>query len=246
MLVLGRFGPGARATIAGMGRRIFDRRLPSLDGAIRRARTMDIPTFQQRVVEAYQTVLEEMMLAAPSHMVRFWAFLPGIHDDLGVGLDRAFRRPPFLRRPFRSSVPTASASEGDEFSCMASLQRSPEFRSRIPVRSGLSLLRRFGPIRPVSPRPPPRRTSNPPPVEEDTPPTSDALLSKFRNCGSITRAPHDAAAIAALVQTYFPSSCRIELAQASLCRPELLIEIEGLATLRPRVSRPPSPLTLES
>jgi hypothetical protein len=133
------------------------------------ARTMDILTFQQRVVEAYQTVLEEMMVAAPTHMVRFWAFLPGIHDDLGVGL-----------------------------------------------------------------------------VADDTAADLGPLLSKFRELRIYHPRANDAPAIAALVQTYFPSSCRIELAQASLCRPELLIEIEGLATLRPRVSRSPSRLTLES
>jgi enamine deaminase RidA (YjgF/YER057c/UK114 family) len=35
-----------------------------------------------------------------------------------------------------------------------------------------------------------------------------------------------------LVNEYFPSSPRIELARVRLCRPELLVEIEGLARAR--------------
>jgi chorismate lyase / 3-hydroxybenzoate synthase len=88
---------------------------------------MDILTFQRQVVEAYQAVLEELRVGAPSHLARFWAFLPGIHDDLGAGLDRymafnAGRYAAFAAhfgRPtvFGRSVPTASAVgvQGDEF-----------------------------------------------------------------------------------------------------------------------------------
>src|SRR5580765_4280278 len=125
------------------------------------ARAMDIPTFQQRVVEAYQTVLEEMMLAAPSHMVRFWAFLPGIHDDLGVGLDRymAFnvgRYDAFAAhfgRPtvFGQSVPTASAVgvQGDEFVLYGLAAAEPG----VPVENPRQVpayhySRRFGPMPP--------------------------------------------------------------------------------------------------
>ena len=52
------------------------------------ARGMDILTFQQRVVEAYSGIFEQLETGAFVHPVRFWAFVPGIHDDLGAGLDR--------------------------------------------------------------------------------------------------------------------------------------------------------------
>ncbi|HEY8667022.1 MAG TPA: hypothetical protein VIL86_10170 [Tepidisphaeraceae bacterium] len=41
----------------------------------------------------------------------------------------------------------------------------------------------------------------------------------------------DRAAIAQLIADHFPSLDHLELMQANLCRPELLVEIEGLATL---------------
>src|SRR5882672_10007954 len=38
------------------------------------ARAMDILTFQQRVVETYQAVFEELQKGKAQHPVRFWAF----------------------------------------------------------------------------------------------------------------------------------------------------------------------------
>ena len=63
----------------------------------------------------------------------------------------------------------------------------------------------------------------------------EPLLSTFRALRVYHTRPGDRAAIAALVQARFPSSCQVELLQASLCRQELLIEIEGVAAPRRRL-----------
>jgi chorismate lyase/3-hydroxybenzoate synthase len=43
----------------------------------------------------------------------------------------------------------------------------------------------------------------------------------------------DRHSIEAMLQEAFPPTCRIELRNAELCRPELLVEIEGVAGLEP-------------
>jgi chorismate lyase/3-hydroxybenzoate synthase len=247
---------------------------------------MDILTFQQRVFEAYQTVFEELEAGAPCHPVRFWNFLPGIHDSLGAGLDRymAFNAGRYgafaahFGRPtvFGRSVPTASAVgvPGDQFvlHCLATEQPG------IPVENPRQVpayhySRRYGPMPPCFARATLLRGQTDEPLlivggtasirgEESR---HIGLLHEqsretFRNLGSVVasaigvKLPNDAApsdlqpllatfrelriyhtraedgpAIAALVQANFPTSCRVELLQASLCRPDLLIEIEGLA-----------------
>ncbi len=80
---------------------------------------MDILTFQQRVVEAYTEIFEQLDPATCGHPVRFWAFVPGIHEPLGAGLDRymafnAGRYGAFAARfgrapSFTRSIPTGSA-----------------------------------------------------------------------------------------------------------------------------------------
>jgi len=122
---------------------------------------MDILTFQQHVFEAYQSVFEQLEAGAPSHPVRFWNFLPGIHDELGAGLDRymAFNAGRYgafaaqFGRPtvFGRSVPTASAVgvEGDRFvlHCVATEQPG------VPVENPRQVpayhySRRYGPMPP--------------------------------------------------------------------------------------------------
>jgi chorismate lyase/3-hydroxybenzoate synthase len=51
-------------------------------------RTMDILTFQQTVAECYRAVFDQIATTATPHPLRFWAFVPDIHADMGVGLDR--------------------------------------------------------------------------------------------------------------------------------------------------------------
>jgi chorismate lyase/3-hydroxybenzoate synthase len=254
-------------------------------------RDMDILTFQQRVVEAYQSVFHELEAQLPSHPVRFWAFIPGIHDDLGAGLDRymafnAGRYSAFAAHfgkpaAFDRSVPTASAVgvHGDQFVLYALAAGAPGRPIENPRQvSAYHYSRRFGPMPPCFAR-----------ATMIEAPDRDAALivagtasiigeesrhigelpqqayETFRNLASVvasaggTNLPEhapveqvrslladftdirvyhpresDRGAIEALVKDAFPSSCRIELMPAFLCRPELLIEIEGLALPRRR------------
>lgn len=122
---------------------------------------MDILTFQQRVFEAYQNVFHDLEAILPSHPVRFWAFIPGIHDDLGAGLDRymafnAGRYSAFATHfgkpsAFDRSVPTASAVgvAGDEFALYALAAGAPGRPVENPRQvSAYHYSRRFGPMPP--------------------------------------------------------------------------------------------------
>ena len=122
---------------------------------------MDILTFQQRVFEAYQNVFQELETQLPSHPVRFWAFIPGIHDDLGAGLDRymafnAGRYSAFATHfgkpaAFDRSVPTASAVgiRGDQFVLYALAAGAPGRPIENPRQvSAYHYSRRFGPMPP--------------------------------------------------------------------------------------------------
>lgn len=146
--------PKWASELAGLPVRIVTARV---DGV----RAMDILTFQQRVFEAYQSLFRELEAASPSNPVRFWAFIPGIHDDLGAGLDRymafnAGRYAAFATqygRPtaFDRSVPTASAVgvRGDQFVLHALAAGSPGQPVENPRQvSAYHYSRRFGPMPP--------------------------------------------------------------------------------------------------
>jgi chorismate lyase/3-hydroxybenzoate synthase len=289
--------PGLPAWVAAFGASRFRQASARFCGAL----AMDILTFQQQVVEAYRTVLEELAAGHPSHLVRFWAFLPGIHDDLGVGLDRymafnggryaAFATHFGRSTPFSRSVPTASAVgvQGDEFVLYALAAAEPGMPVENPRQvPAYEYSRRFGPLPPCFARGTLLGDSNDSILivggtasivgEESlhvghlaqqasetfrnlagvvasaagVNVTGDAsaaelepLLSTFRDLRIYHPRAEDEPAIVALARASFPASCRIELAQASLCRSELLIEIEGLATLPPRLSSSRSPVALE-
>jgi chorismate lyase/3-hydroxybenzoate synthase len=224
--------------------------------------------------------------------VRFWAFIPGIHDDLGAGLDRymafnAGRYSAFATHfgkpaAFDRSVPTASAVgvRGDQFVLYAIASGAPGRPIENPRQvSAYHYSRRFGPMPPCFAR-----------ATMIEAPGRDAALivggtasiigeesrhlgdlqqqayETFRNLASVVasasgahlpetapvdqvrslladfkdiRVYHpresDRAVIEAMLKEAFPASCRIELEPAFLCRSELLIEIEGLATPRRRV-----------
>ena len=224
--------------------------------------------------------------------LRFWAFIPGIHDDLGAGLDRymAFNAGRYgafaahFGRPtvFGRSVPTASAVgvQGDQFVLHGLAAEEPGVPVENPRQvSAYHYSRRFGPMPPCFARATLLGGQSDEPLlivggtasitgEESRHigHLQEQARETFRNLGSVVasavggKLPEDAAvselepllatfrelriyhtragdgpAIAALVQASFPSSCRVELLQASLCRPELLIEIEGLAMPRRRL-----------
>jgi len=250
---------------------------------------MDILTFQQKVFEAYQTVFQEIEAGVPSHPVRFWAFIPGIHDDLGAGIDRymAFNAGRYAMfaahfgRPtvFGRSVPTASAVgvQGDRFVLHGLAASEPGVPVENPRQvSAYHYSRRFGPMPPCFARATLLKGQSGDPLlivggtasitGEESRHVGDLqeqTRETFQNLGSVVaaaigaRLPEDAAArgleellsdfkairvyhprlsdepaITKAVSATFGSSCRIEVMQASLCRPELLIEIEGLALPR--------------
>lgn len=250
------------------------------------ARDMDILTFQQRVVEAYRSVFEALETHPLSSPVRFWAFLPGIHDDLGAGLDRymAFNAGRYgayaahFSRPadFGRSVPTASAVgvQGDKFilHCLAANEPGlpVENPRQIPA---YQYSRRFGPMPPCFARATllGGQTDSPMLIVGGTASITgedsrhighleEQARETFRNLASLVASaagrtlpeeapaaqlepflaafqelrvyhprPADQSAINTFIRSYFSSRCRVELLQASLCRSELLIEIEGLA-----------------
>lgn len=250
---------------------------------------MDILTFQQRVVEAYRTVFDELEARSPSHPVRFWAFVPGIHDDLGAGLDRymAFNAGRYgafaahFGRPtaFGRSVPTASAVgvQGDEFVLHALAADEPGIPIENPRQvSAYHYSRRFGPMPPCFARATLLRGRGGESllivggtasitgeesrhaghlreqaqetfqnlasvvasaigghVPENAPASAlEPLLATFQALRIYHPRLEDNPDIKALVKASFPQSCRVEFFQAPLCRPELLIEIEGLAMPR--------------
>ena len=253
------------------------------------AHAMDVLTFQQHVFDAYQTVLREIDDGAPNHLVRFWAFIPGIHDDLGAGLDRymAFNAGRYAafsshyRRPtaFDRSVPTASAVgvEGDLFvlHCLASAHVGRPVENPRQV-SAYHYSRRFGPMPPCFARATLLQTDDGQPLllvggtasitgEESRHlgNVHQQACETFRNLGNVLAAAAgvtlaenasvaelrslladfvdirvyytreaDSVSIANVLSATFPATCRIEMLQASLCRSELLVEIEGIARLR--------------
>ena len=218
--------------------------------------------------------------------MRFWAFVPGIHDDLGAGLDRymsfnAGRYGAFALhygRPssFGDSIPTASAVgvQGDQFvlHCLAADQPGRPVENPRQV-SSYHYSRRFGPMPPCFARATllPGHSDRPLLLVGGTASITgeesrhlgdlEAQAGEtFRNLASVVAAatgrtlPENARmpdiveflaafqelrvyysraadrdALTELVRANFSSGCRIEWLHASLCRAELLVEIEGVA-----------------
>ena len=76
--------PGVPAWVAECARPHFHYVSAGFDAAC----AMDVVLFQRRVEETYATVFEELKSTGCSFPVRFWVFVPGIHDELDAGLDR--------------------------------------------------------------------------------------------------------------------------------------------------------------
>ena len=57
----------------------------------------------------------------------------------------------------------------------------------------------------------------------------EALLQSFRELRVYFTDPAHKDALVSMVRAVFPPQCRIEWLQATLCRAELLVEIEGVA-----------------
>jgi chorismate lyase/3-hydroxybenzoate synthase len=250
------------------------------------ARAMDILTFQQRVVETYQAVFDRLQSPGASYPVRFWAFLPGIHDDMGAGLDRymafnAGRYGAYSARfggpaSFGRSVPTASAVgvRGDRLVLHCLTADEPGLPVENPRQiPAYCYSRRLGPMPPCFARGTLLKKNTHQPLllvggtasitGEDSRHVGQLeaqTLETFRNLANVVASATgqrlaaevgaeglkpflaafrelrtyyvrdaDRDSIMGFVRASFPSLRRAEFLQASLCRAELLVEIEGLA-----------------
>lgn len=256
----------------------FDHVTVEFDGV----RDMDLLTFEQRVFAAYRSIFEILNSKAASHPVRFWNFVPGIHDDF-AGIDRymAFNAGRFTAyaiqfggpAAFHRAVPTASAVgvPGDRFilHCLASSERGVPVDNPRQVPA-YSYSRRFGPMPPCFARATllcgqngsvllaggtasiagedsrhlgsledqARETTRnlaslvasvSGDVVTDETTDLDRFLAAFEELRIYYVRASDEASVAAFVQSNFSPHCRVEMLTASLCRTELLIEIEGVA-----------------
>lgn len=245
---------------------------------------MDILTFQRRIVEAYEEVFEQLKRCG-AHPVRFWAFVPGIHDDLGGGLDRymafnAGRYGAFAAHfggptSFRSSVPTGSAVgvTGDTLllHCLGAEEAGLPVENPRQV-SAYHYSRRFGPMPPCFARATLLREGDQAMLlvggtasitgeesrhvealeaqvgetllnlasvvassvgrvlrEDVSADEVNALLKSFRELRVYHPRPEHRETLRRLITPAFSPDCRMEWLHATLCRRELLVEIEGVA-----------------
>jgi chorismate lyase/3-hydroxybenzoate synthase len=263
----------------------FARFAVSFDGV----QSMDILTFQQTVAEAYGAIFAHLAVQPPLYPVRFWAFVPIIHADLGADLDRymAFNAGRFAaysawcggRDELSRAVATGSAVGvgGDrlELHCLASFEPGTPMENPRQVPA-YRYSRRYGPLPPCFARAtaieggtPVRRlllvggtasirgedslhvgnlveqtretlrnlaslvryASNPAePAQMEEADLAD-WLGCFREVRVYRPRPDDTAEIMATLIPFLAGVRRIELLQAELCRPELLVELEGVADL---------------
>lgn len=263
--------------------RNFSRLEVSIDGV----REMDILTFQQAVADAYRWIFERLPTLVTRHPVRFWAFVPYIHEDMGAELDRylVFNAGRFAaysawcggREAFGRAIATGSAVgvKGNRLAlhCLASAVpgRPIENPRQLPA---YRYSRRYGPLPPCFARATSVRVS-PGGAHllvggtasirgEDSLHVGDIeaqILETLRNLSRLAQAASggpsdgDGAApdlswlerfrelriyrphvehterILAMLLPYFPRVERIELLEAELCRPELLVELEGVVDI---------------
>lgn len=241
--------------------------------------------FEAEVTATYHELLSAVA-ADGTRAVRFWSFIPGIHDDLGDGLDRymvfnAGRHAEFAAHfgaaTFaRGAIPTASAVgiTGSRLHvyCLAAdvAADAVENPRQIPA---YRYSRRFGPRPPSFARATRLSMPDAPPVllvggtasirGEDslntgdlaqqlqetllnlaavvaaaagTPPPADTdavrrCLSHYVGLRAYCLRETDHDTIAAAVADAVVPGCARELVPATMCRPELLVEIEGVAVL---------------
>lgn len=242
--------------------------------------------FQDAVSSAYRQLLAEVDVQHGPRPVRFWSFIPGIHEALGDDLDRymvfnAGRHAVFAEHfgavDFaRGAIPTASAvgigGRTLHVHCLAAdvVADAIENPRQIPA---YRYSRRFGPRPPSFARATRIARADASPLllvggtasirgedsrnvddldrqldetllnlaavvaaaEHAPTPTSDDDVRRClsRYAGLRAYYLHDAHydAIAARIAAAVDAACEVELLPATMCRPELLVEIEGVATL---------------
>jgi chorismate lyase/3-hydroxybenzoate synthase len=261
--------------------------------------SLDAATLERAVGDAYRAVAESLR-ASGHHPVRFWNFVPGIHADMGGGLDRymvfnagryaAFEEWFGQAALFTRTVPTASAV-GIASGSLA-IHALGGRDAGLPVENPRQVpayrySARYGPMPPCFARGTIVRGLPADPddradvarllvggtasiVGENSLHERDArqqALETFENLAELVAAARrqthgpgggegmgshdapraafdaftelrvyivrdaDAPLLREMVIERFGRTARIEFAQADLCRRELLVEIEGLATL---------------
>lgn len=255
-----------------------------VSAVVDRVPALDAPAFRRQVADAFGAIFDQL---GSQHPVRFWAFLPGIHDELAAGLDRymafnAGRYDSFAAyyRPapaFAATAPTASAVgvRGDRLTlhCLGADEPGRSIENPRQV-SAYQYSRRYGPVPPCFARATLIRhagrqlllvggtasitgehsrhvgaidgqveetlrnlasvvASASERVEGRAPERDEmaAWLRRFAEIRVYFREPAHRRALDAVVSERFHPGCRIEWMHASLCRPELLVEIEGVAYL---------------
>lgn len=247
------------------------------------APAMTLAAFEAAVTAAYRSVFQQLDAHPSVRPVRFWAFLPRIHQDLGDGIDRykAFntaRYGAFAAHFGQStflggSIPTASAVgvEGERFQlhCLATTEPGVPVENPRQVPA-YQYSRRFGPLPPCFARATLLAADSDRPVllvggtasivgedsahDDFSLQAQETLLNLASLIASAERRPLPISGsdlrpllakydeiriycpradvrseIVELVRANFSATCRVEMVRASLCRAELLIEIEGLA-----------------
>ncbi len=246
---------------------------------------MDMATFQSHVAAAYRSIFLQLASQAARHPVRFWAYVPGIHDELAPGINRymAFngaRYNAFVEHfgswdGLRQVMPTASAVgiEGGGFflSCLAA--ETPGLPVENPRQTpAYRYSKRHGPVPPCFSRATLLERKSAPPcllvagtasiTGEDSRHEGnldDQFSETIRNLAhlisvaaghaqGVSDAPEHRPVLAALeeVRVYYPKAShrprlealtaitfhpdtRVEFVRATVCRPELLVEIEAFA-----------------
>lgn len=247
--------------------------------------TMDILTFQQAVAEAYRNVFDLLGRLPTPHPLRFWAFIPDIHADMGAGLDRymAFNAGRFAaysgwcgRDAIGRSVATGSAigfgSDRLVLHCLAGEVAGVPLENPRQVPA-YRYSRRYGPLPPCFARA--TRISDSSgrtqrllvggtasirgedslhagdlqaQVRETLGNLANLVRSAYARDGAAEpaledwlprfcelrtyRPPRtDGDSLLRLVLPHFPGVSSVEILEAELCRPELLVEIEGVAEI---------------
>ncbi len=258
-----------------------------VEASVARSRDMNARDFGAAVGESYDAIFARLD-AEGLHVVRFWAFLPGIHDPMEGGISRymvfnAARHSAFTKRfggpgAFCRSIPTASAVgvDGDHFSLHAigtveagapvenprqvpAYQYSPVYGPKPPCFARATALAASFSVPTLLVAGTSSITGERSRHEGDMPQqfletirnlahlvagatgrvlregqaveTLDALLLAFRHIRVYYVNSEDEPLLRRLVAAHFPATVQVEYERVSLCRPELLVEIEGVATL---------------
>ncbi len=276
--------PTAPAWVARLADRRPDRWLHVHD-EVANVHALDTEALEAQVTAAYER-LARRLRDASRHPVRFWNFLPGIHEEMADGLDRymvfnagrfaAFRQWFGATAAFDRRVPTASAVGVDArrggslvIHALAAAEAGAPIENprQIPA---YSYSRRYGPLPPCFARATrvdagdgrpclliggtasivgedSRHERDPQRQTRETLDNLARLVSHAREVSGvepladpldsltdvrvyIVRAT-DTTVVRDSLAERLPASVRIELAQADLCRRELLVEIEGVAQL---------------